>query len=225
MGRSTTFAASFSWPFLGAAALGLGACNTSGSGMEDLSLADLAGADLTGTPPQDFSGPVTITPTSAVTIIVEPGDNGDMMVAAINGVATSAFHMTMYQLTSSRVINAHKARKTAGVEVKVLLNHDFPGGMGSNASVYSELMGAGVSVRYAPSTAFQYTHEKAMVIDGKTAWIMTMNASDSAMSGNREFSRGRHRCRRHRGDRGHLRSRLRRRQRDHAERQARRARR
>jgi phosphatidylserine/phosphatidylglycerophosphate/cardiolipin synthase-like enzyme len=174
--------------FLGAfAALPLWGCHSSTSGDEtvDFAGADLYGVDLTGFPGGDMAGPVMISPTSEVTIVVEPGDDGDMLVAAINGAATSV-HMTMYQLTSTRVINALKARKTAGKEVKVLLNKTFPSGMGSNASVYSELMTAGVEVRYAPAS-FQYTHEKALVIDGATAFIMTMNATDSAFSGNREF--------------------------------------
>jgi phosphatidylserine/phosphatidylglycerophosphate/cardiolipin synthase-like enzyme len=174
--------------FLGAlVALSLPGCNGSGNGNEpvDFAGADLYGVDLTGLSFGDMAGPVMVSPTSAVTIVVEPGDNGDMLVAAITGAATS-IHMTMYQLTSTRVINALKSRKAAGKEVKVLLNKTFPGGMGSNASVYSELMAAGVEVRYAPAN-FQYTHEKALVIDNTTAFIMTMNASDSAFSGNREF--------------------------------------
>ena len=155
------------------------------SGADDLAGLDLIGVDLTGFPAGDMSGPIVLQSTSAVTVIVEPGDNGDMLVAAINA-ATTSVHMTMYQLTSSRVTNALKARKAAGKDVKVVLNKTFPGGMGSNASVYAELMAAGVAVAYAPSS-FTYTHEKALIIDGAAAWIMTMNASEAAFNGNREF--------------------------------------
>jgi len=169
-----------------AVAVGLGGCRESVSGEpDDLAGLDLTGVDLAGFPTGDLSGPIVLSSTSAVTVIVEPGDNGDMLVAAINA-ATTSVHMTMYQLTSNRVTNALKAKKVAGKEVKVVLNKTFPGGMGSNASVYAELMAAGVAVAYAPS-GFQYTHEKAFVIDGASAWIMTMNMSDSALNGNREF--------------------------------------
>jgi cardiolipin synthase len=167
--------------------LALAACKE-GGGIDstvDFAGADLTGVDLTGFNLGDMAGGVTVMPTTAVTVIVEPGDDAAGLLAAINGAATSV-HMVMYQLTSARVVTALKARKTAGKEVKVLLNQSFPGGMGSNASVFSELMAAGVEVKYAPST-FQYTHEKTLIVDNATAWIMTMNASEAAFNGNREF--------------------------------------
>ena len=147
----------------------------------DLAGADFAGLDLTGV---DLAG-APLTPTTSVRIVVEPGDNGSALLTAITG-ATTSVHMTMYQLTASNVVDALIARKKAGKDVKVLLNKTFPGNMGSNAGVFSQLTSAGVACKYAPD-AYQYTHEKAVVIDGATALIMTMNASTSAFSGNREF--------------------------------------
>ncbi len=146
---------------------------------------DLAGADLSGVPQGDMAGPVVLTPTNDVTIIVEPGDNGDALVAAISGAATSV-HMTMYILTSQRIIDALIERKNAGKDVKVLLNKTFPMGAGSNTSVYGQLLNAGVDVKYGPSM-YTYTHQKTILVDTKAAWIMTLNASASAFTDNREF--------------------------------------
>jgi phosphatidylserine/phosphatidylglycerophosphate/cardiolipin synthase-like enzyme len=94
--------------------------------------------------------------------------------------------MTMYLLSSTAIINALIAQHQAGHEVKVLLNQTFTGGAGSNSQVFSQLQGAGVDVRWAPSS-FTLTHEKCVVIDTSTAWIMTMNAAQSSPTANREY--------------------------------------
>ncbi len=156
-------------------------------GSTDLAGVDFAGLDLTGVDLASASGDggIVLSPTSDVEVIVEPGNNGASLLAAINGAATSV-HMVMYQLTASSVVDALIARKKAGKDVKVLLNKTFPFNMGSNDSVYAQLNTAGVSVKWAP-TMYQYTHEKSVIVDAKTAIIMTMNASVSAFNGNREF--------------------------------------
>ena len=129
---------------------------------------------------------VPATGSSAVTIIVEPGDSGSALLSAISGAQRSV-HMTMYILSSGAIRDALIARAKAGVEVKVILNQNFPSNNSiDNQTVYTALKAAGVQVVWAPST-FTYTHEKCIVIDGKTAWIMTMNASTSGLTSNREY--------------------------------------
>jgi phosphatidylserine/phosphatidylglycerophosphate/cardiolipin synthase-like enzyme len=121
-----------------------------------------------------------------VSVIVEPnGNDGQELIDAINGAKTSV-HMTMYLLSNNGVVNALISQHQAGHDVKVLLNQNFPSNGGSNSSVYSQLQGAGVPVQWAPS-AFTYTHEKCVIVDGATAWIMTMNATGSSPSANREY--------------------------------------
>ena len=125
-------------------------------------------------------------PGLGVTILVEPSDNGRALIAALSG-AKKSVHMTMYLLTDTAIKSALIDRHKAGVEVKVVLNQHFPGGTSiNNQSAYNDLQAAGVPVVWAPST-FAYTHEKCVVIDAKTAWIMTMNASTSALTSNREY--------------------------------------
>jgi phosphatidylserine/phosphatidylglycerophosphate/cardiolipin synthase-like enzyme len=132
------------------------------------------------------SGGGGIVPSTAVTIHVEPtGDHGKLLTDAING-ATKSIHMTMYLVTLSTVVSALTARKAAGVDVKVILNQTFPTAGDSNASILSQLKSGNVDVIYA-SPAFKYTHEKAMVVDGTTAWIMTANATASSYDSNREY--------------------------------------
>ena len=126
--------------------------------------------------------------TTAVTIIVEPsGDRGAALVDAINAAKTSV-HMEMYLVTNSSIVSALASRASAGLEVKVILNETFPAGSGdSNASEMTTLMGdKGVDVVWA-SASFTYTHEKCVIIDGATAWIMTANATEASYDSNREY--------------------------------------
>ena len=122
--------------------------------------------------------------TSAVKIIVEPSDNGAAITQAIVDAKTSV-HMTMYLLSATGVVNALIAQKKAGRDVKVVLNQTFPDPSFDNNFEYTQLKNAGVSVVWAPA-GFTFTHEKCVIIDGTTAWIMTMNLTASSPQ-NREF--------------------------------------
>jgi phosphatidylserine/phosphatidylglycerophosphate/cardiolipin synthase-like enzyme len=120
-----------------------------------------------------------------VTIIVEPSDNGVALHEAMIAAHTS-IHMTMYLLSSNVVITDLIAAKHAGREVKVLLNQYFTGTTANNDAVFTQLQTAGVNVKWAPST-FTLTHEKCIILDQATAWIMTMNAASTPPTSNREY--------------------------------------
>jgi cardiolipin synthase A/B len=120
-----------------------------------------------------------------VQIIVEPGDHDAALVSAIQQ-ATKSVHMTMYLLTAPDVISALVARHQAGVDVRIILNEHFSTPGNGNQTAFDTLTAAGISVVWA-ETSFTYTHEKCVVIDGKTAWIMTMNATKTSPTENREF--------------------------------------
>jgi phosphatidylserine/phosphatidylglycerophosphate/cardiolipin synthase-like enzyme len=132
----------------------------------------------------DMSGPAGFL-SHDMQIIVEPGDNAASLITAI-GAAKTSVHMVMYQLTSSSITNALTTAKRAGRSVQVLLNAQFPSGGNANLTAYTTLMTAGVSVKWAP-TRFTYTHEKTVILDGTTAYIMTMNATQSSPTSNREY--------------------------------------
>ena len=153
----------------------------SGDG-QDASTDDVTQPQDDAQSPQSDSGTTTQQSTN-VSIIVEPdGKSGAEVVSAINAAKTSV-HMTMYMLSNSDVISALISRHKAGVDVKVLLDSSS---QTSNGSVYSQLKSAGVGVAWS-STQFTFTHEKCVLIDGKTAWIMTMNLTQSSPDANREY--------------------------------------
>jgi cardiolipin synthase len=134
-------------------------------------------------PGQDSGPPPNPLPMSTnVTIDVEPGDNAQPLLDAINA-ATTSVHVVMYLMDDQRWMDALNALKGAGKDVKVLLEQNPLGG--SNSSAYSALQGGGVAVQWAPA-GFSLTHEKCVLIDGASAWIMTMNMNATSPQ-NREF--------------------------------------
>jgi phosphatidylserine/phosphatidylglycerophosphate/cardiolipin synthase-like enzyme len=172
---------------------GASGSDDAGSGAPDGSAEGAAGSTDGGKPVSgdsgahggDDGGSSSVPMTSSVRIIVEPSDDAAALVQAIRG-AKQSVHMTMYLLTSTAVMDALIAQKKAGLDVKVLLNQNFPSASGTNASSYPTLQSAGVDVKWA-SPGFTYTHEKAVILDGKEAWIMTMNTTQSSPTANREY--------------------------------------
>jgi phosphatidylserine/phosphatidylglycerophosphate/cardiolipin synthase-like enzyme len=92
----------------------------------------------------------------------------------------------MYLLTNSTVVSTLISKKKAGLDVKVVLNKNFPTTGTDNNSVFTQLQSNGVQVVWAPS-GFTYTHEKAAIVDGASVWIMTMNVTFSSPTSNREY--------------------------------------
>ena len=108
------------------------------------------------------NGGHTVTPSTGVTIIVEPnGNDASELVDAING-ATQSVHMTMYEMDSSSIINALIARKRAGLDVKVVLDSSSSTSS-TNHTTASTLQSGGVGVVFS-SSQFTYTHEKCVIL-------------------------------------------------------------
>lgn len=101
--------------------------------------------------------------------------------------ARKSLRLEVYLLTSRSIVNELKRARMRGVDVRVLLEQN-PYGAGRYAQLgYSKLQTAGVPVRWANESAFTFTHEKSMEIDGTTAGIFTFNFSSSGFLRNREF--------------------------------------
>jgi len=127
---------------------------------------------------------------------VLPNDGTQGLLNAINNAKKSIW-LEMYILTytgaSQQVADALIAKSRAGVDVRIILeNQPFiptkPGQnpINLNSKAFQVLTNAGVRVKRS-SPQFAYTHEKSLVIDGQTAYIMTMNLSNTAMTANREY--------------------------------------
>jgi phosphatidylserine/phosphatidylglycerophosphate/cardiolipin synthase-like enzyme len=141
------------------------------------------GAMTSGGPGTDGGGGFVHGP-DTITVTVEPTDQAQVVLSAIQA-AKKSVHMTMYLLNDKRFINALIAKHTAGLDVKVILNKTFPMNAGTNQTTFNTLQSAGVSVAWS-NPVFTLTHEKCVVIDGASAWIMTMNL-ETTSSQNREY--------------------------------------
>jgi cardiolipin synthase A/B len=137
---------------------------------------------------------VTPTPTTGTTatplpqtvrVFVEPDAGEQVILDAINGAQKSIW-LEMYLLTDTNIIQALENAAGRHLDVRVMLE-PHPYGGGSPQSTLDALQAAGASVEDT-SSAFTLTHEKGMIIDGNTAFIMTCNFTYSALNGkNREY--------------------------------------
>lgn len=157
--------------------------SSSGEPEADAEVAADGAVGLDGALPD--GGPPITPPSTGVRVVVEPTDNAAALLAAVRGAKTSV-HVIMYLFTNDTFLNALVAQKNAGREVKVILNQNYPFPSDSNDAAYNQLKSAGVDVVWAPP-GFTYSHSKGVLIDGKEAWIMTMNLTRTSPLDNREY--------------------------------------
>ncbi|HKV85311.1 MAG TPA: phospholipase D-like domain-containing protein, partial [Ktedonobacterales bacterium] len=126
-----------------------------------------------------------------VQVFVEPDAGEAPILRAIRSARQSVW-VEVYILSDNNVLRALEAAATRGVDVRALLEpHPFGGGDVTAQKDIEELNAAGAQAR--PSDpAYYYTHEKALLIDGATAYILTANLSKTGLGGssggaNREY--------------------------------------
>ncbi len=100
----------------------------------------------------------------------------------INSASTS-LDMTMYELQDTTAVNDLIAREQAGVTVRVILDRRETS---TNSAAYSALQAAGVGVTYS-SSAFTYTHQKTITVDGTKSLILTGNLTSKYYSTGRDY--------------------------------------
>lgn len=113
-----------------------------------------------------------------VHVFVEP-DAGEHPITDAISAAKKSVWIEIYLLTDRNVIRALEEAPNRGVDVRVMLEpHPFGGG--SPARTMDQLRAAGAKVQDS-NPSFALTHEKGMIVDGVTAYIMTSNFSRSAL--------------------------------------------
>ena len=148
-----------------------------------------ASAPPAGAAPLRTAAASAVAPGSGITsadLIVEPDDGVRAITRAIRN-ANSSIWLTMYILTDHTIIHDLEYAHAYGVDVRVILEpHPYGSYDNTNLSAYNNLMAADIPVRWS-SSRYLLTHEKAMLIDGSAAYIMTTNFSRAAFRSNREF--------------------------------------
>jgi phosphatidylserine/phosphatidylglycerophosphate/cardiolipin synthase-like enzyme len=126
-----------------------------------------------------------------VKVFVEPDAGYHVITDALNG-ATKSIWLEMYLLTEKHVIQGLEEAAHRGVDVRVMLEgHPYGGGNISPTQTLDRLNAAGVKAK-TTNPSFALTHEKGMVVDGQTAYIMTANLTAAALGSsksttNREY--------------------------------------
>ena len=119
----------------------------------------------------------------ALSLIVEP----DAGVGPVYDLLRSARHsveLEIYELEDDQATAMLAADARRGVRVRVLLNQHVVGHY--NQPAFSYLQAHGVAVRWAPAR-FDFTHEKAIVVDGRRAAVMSMNLTARYYADTRDF--------------------------------------
>ncbi len=116
-----------------------------------------------------------------VQVFVEPNAGESVITNAIAQAQKSVW-LEIYLLTDRKVINSLEDAAHRGLDVRVMIEPHPYGGGGSPTRTLDELSAAGVKTQ-TTSPNFTLTHEKGMIIDGTTAFIMTANFTRSALGG------------------------------------------
>jgi cardiolipin synthase len=127
-------------------------------------------------------------PATTATLITEPNDGMAPITTAIAN-AKKSIDLIMYQCQDTILENALIAAAQRGVSVRVLLNGGYYGARKAqtvNDRAYEHLSLAGIPVRWTPAF-FALTHEKSLIIDHATAFILTFNFTAQYYATGRDF--------------------------------------
>jgi cardiolipin synthase len=119
-------------------------------------------------------------------IIVLPDDTGQEIIDAIDSASESIL-VKMFLFSDPGLISAIIAAKNRGVKVKVMLNPVRNNGEEENEETRRILEEAGIEVRDS-NPDFSITHEKSMVIDGKMAFIKSLNWETKNLTETRDYA-------------------------------------
>jgi phosphatidylserine/phosphatidylglycerophosphate/cardiolipin synthase-like enzyme len=110
-------------------------------------------------------------------------DQGESAIYDFVNSATSSIDMTIYEIKDTTLVDDLVARENAGVTVRVIMDEKH---QSYDAAAYDALTAAGVGVVWS-STAFTYTHQKTITVDGSESYISTGNFDTTYYSTSRDY--------------------------------------
>lgn len=147
-----------------------------------------AGTALPGTPtpatPVSTTASATAPEAEPDSLLVEPSAGVTAIYRAIEA-SRSSIDLVMYELEDQEAERLLVEAAGRGVEVRVILDQSYV--KSENQSAYSYLSGRGVAVHWS-STRVDITHQKTLVVDGRTAYIMTGNLTPEYYASTRDFT-------------------------------------
>jgi phosphatidylserine/phosphatidylglycerophosphate/cardiolipin synthase-like enzyme len=119
-------------------------------------------------------------------LIVLPDDTSQPILQAI-AAARRSILVKMFVLTDADVISALIAAAKRGVHVRLMLNPARRTGEDDNVESRVALAHGKVEVRDS-NPSFELTHEKSMVVDGETAYVMSLNWDAKNFTETRDYA-------------------------------------
>jgi cardiolipin synthase A/B len=132
-------------------------------------------------------GPPIIAPTpvpGALSLLTEPDQTIEPVYALLES-ARRSLDVTMYELVDPQLVTVLTVAAARGVVVQVILDTNRE--KAANKPAHDELTEHGVRVVWA-ETRYVATHEKAIVVDGTVAAIMSLNLTSRYYDDTRDFA-------------------------------------
>jgi cardiolipin synthase len=119
-------------------------------------------------------------------LVVFPDDSVRPILDAIDQ-STTSLRIKMFVFSDRRILSAVIRAHRRGVHVRVMLNPTRRDGKTENQETHKHLAEAGIEV-IDSTPAFEVTHEKSMVVDEKSAWIMSLNWETKNLTETRDYA-------------------------------------
>jgi cardiolipin synthase len=119
-------------------------------------------------------------------LIVLPEDGMRPIAEAIEQ-AKSSLDVKMFLFTEPALVDAVIAAHRRGIRARIMLNPARRDGESDNAETIKLLIGAGIEVRDTPPQ-FPVSHEKSMVVDGRLAFVASMNWAVKNFTETRDYA-------------------------------------
>src|ERR1035438_3888620 len=119
-------------------------------------------------------------------LVVLPDDSARPMLDAINH-ASRSLRIKMFVFSDPAILQAVIAAHKRGVDVRVMLNPARRSGESENEASRKLLTSAGVNVLDS-NPSFDLTHEKSMVVDDETAFVMSFNWEPRNLTETRDYA-------------------------------------
>jgi cardiolipin synthase A/B len=119
-------------------------------------------------------------------LVVLPDDSVQPILRAIDQAETS-LRIKMFVFADRRILDAVIRAHRRGVKVRIMLNPTRRNGKTENEDSRTQLGKAGIEV-IDSTPAFEVTHEKSMVVDENSAWIMSLNWETKNLTETRDYA-------------------------------------
>jgi len=119
-------------------------------------------------------------------LVVMPDDSSRPILEAVER-AVQSLRVKMFTFSDPQLLHAVIAAHRRGVKVRIMLNPARRSGEEENTKSRQMLTDAGVEVLDS-NPAFDLTHEKSMIVDDKTAFVMSLNFETRNLTETRDYA-------------------------------------